>query len=99
VDNVQLTSIRVDQSYSQNSKPPSVTEQIIVTIDARDYSPNPGDQVGKFRDALARQSYFQDILDKTNSFRLTDESAPQQDQSGKNYVSFNLECHFPDKKR
>lgn len=101
VDNVQLTGIRVDQSYnqSQSSKPPSVTEQTIVTLNARDYSANPGDQVGKFRDALARQSYFQDTLDKTNGIRLTDESAPQLDQNGKDFVSFTLECHFPDKKR
>lgn len=99
VDNVQLTGIRVDQSYYQTAKPPSVTEQIVVTLNARDFSPNPGDQVGKFKDALARQSYFQDMLDKTNGIRLTDESAPQEDQSGKGFVSFTLECHFPDKKR
>jgi hypothetical protein len=98
VDNVQLTGIRVDQSYFQTAKPPSVTEQIIVTLNARDFSPN-ADQVGKFKDALARESYFMDMLDKTNGIRLTDESAPQQDQGGKGYVSFTLECHFPDKKR
>jgi hypothetical protein len=97
-DNVQLTGIHVDQSYSQSTKPPSVTEQIVVTLNARDYSPNPGDQVGKFKDALARQSYFQDMLDETNGIRLTDESAPQED-SGKTFVSFTLECHFPNKKR
>ena len=99
VDNVQLTGIRVDQSYYQTARPPSVTEQIVVTLNARDYSPNPGDQVGKFKDTLARQSYFQDMLDKTNGIRLTDESAPQEDQSGKDFVSFTLECHFPDLKR
>jgi hypothetical protein len=99
VDYVQLTGLRVDQSYYQTAKPPSVTEQIVVTLNARDYSPNPGDQVGKFRDALARESYFQDMLDKTNGIRLADESAPQEDQSGKGFVSFTLECHFPEKKR
>jgi hypothetical protein len=99
VDNVQLTGVRVDQSYYQASKPVSITEQIVVTLNARDYSPNPGDQVGKFKDALARESYFQDMLAKTNAIRLTDESAPQDDQNGKGYVSFTVECHFPDKKR
>jgi hypothetical protein len=99
VDYVQLTGLRVDQSFYQSGKPPSVTEQIMVTLSARDYSPNPGDQVAKFSAALARQSYFQNMLDKTNGIRLADESAPQQDANGKGFVSFTLECHFPDKKR
>jgi hypothetical protein len=99
VDYVQLTGLQVDQSYYQTAKPPSVTEQIVVTLNARDYSPNPGDQVGKFKDALAKEAYFQDMLDKTNGIRLADESSPQQDQNGKGFVSFTLECHFPEKKR
>jgi hypothetical protein len=99
VDYVALTGVRVDQAYYQTAKPPSVTEQVVVVLNARDYSPNPGDQVGKFRDALAKESYFQDGLDRTNGIRLTDESAPQEDQSGKGFVSFTLECHFPEKKR
>jgi hypothetical protein len=99
VDYVQLTGLRVDQSYSTTAKPPSATEQIVVTLNARDYSPNPGDQVGKFKDALTKEPYFQDMLGRTNVIRLTDESAPQQDAGGKSFVSFTLECHFPDKKR
>jgi hypothetical protein len=99
VDNVQLTGVRVDQACLVTEKPPGVTERIVVTLNARDSSANPGDQVGKFKDALARESYFQEMLDRTNSIRLTDESPPQQDASAKNYVSFTLECHFPDHKR
>ncbi len=99
VDNVQMMQIKVDQAYVSSEKPPSVTEKIVVTLNARDSSPNPGDQVGRFKDALARQTYFQTMLDKTNSIRLTDESAPQQDAEGRNYVLFTLECHFPDQKR
>ncbi len=99
VDNVQLTGIHVEQSYFRSAKPPSVTEQIIVTLNARDFSANPGDQVGKFKDALAKQTYFEAMLGKTNGILLTDESAPQQDQSGRGYVSFTLECHPPEKKR
>jgi hypothetical protein len=99
VDNVQLTGIKVDQAYVLNSKPASATEKIVVTLNARDSSANPGDQVGKFRDALSKESYFRQMLDKTNGIRLADESAPQQDGSGKSFVSFTLECHFPDHKR
>lgn len=99
VDDVQLTGIRVDQSYFRTAKPPSVTEQIVVTLNGRDSSANPGDQVAKFKDALARQTYFQGMFEKTNDILLTDESAPQEDPSGKGFVTFTLECHFPDKKR
>lgn len=101
VDNVQLTAIKVDQSFvSQRSgKNQSVTEKTVVTLDARDFSSNPGDQVGKFKAALAAQPYFKQMLDPTNSITLTDESSPQQDATGKNFVLFTLECHFPDKKR
>ncbi|HEV2453717.1 MAG TPA: hypothetical protein VGY98_05625 [Verrucomicrobiae bacterium] len=107
VDNVQLVAIKVDQSYDAISgkgpggvqTKPSVTERIVVTLNARDFSSNPGDQVGKFMQAITRQSYFQDMLEKTNGVLLADESSPQQDPSGKTYVSFAVECHFPDHKR
>lgn len=100
VDNVQLMHLTVDQAYiASGGKSPSVTERIVVTLDARDSSPNPGDQVGRYKDAIAKQPYFQEMLDKTNGIQLTQESSPQQDQDGKNYVLFTLECHFPDHKR
>lgn len=99
VDNVQLMHIKVEQDLASASKPPSVTEKIVVTINARDSSPNPGDQVGRFKEALAKQPYFEDMLDRTNGIQLTDESSPQQDQAGRNFVLFTLECHFPDEKR
>lgn len=102
VDNVQLTGIRVDQAYTESGggkQPASTTEKIVVLLNARDSSPNPGDQVGKFSDALARESYFQKMLDKPNGVRLADESSAQQDSYGKNFVTFTLECHFPEIKR
>ena len=108
VDNVALTGIKVDQSYALTAGPKgpggvpgksSVTEKVVVTLNARDSSFNPGDQVGKFMQAVGRQDYFHQMLDKTNGVVLTDESSPQQDPSGKNYVSFTIECHFPDQKR
>lgn len=101
VDNVQLTGIRVDQSYVSVGGPKvktAVTEKILVTLHARDSSSNPGDQVGKFMQAVAKQPYFEEMLSKTNGVLLTDESSPQQDQKG-NYVLFTVECQFPDQKR
>jgi hypothetical protein len=104
VDNVQLMGIKVDQGYPASggkgvTAKSAVTERIIVRLNARDSSSNPGDQVGKFMQAVARQSYFGQMLNKTNGIVLTDESSPQQDPSGRNYVSFTVECHFPDQKR
>jgi hypothetical protein len=102
VDNVQLMHLKVDQQFvpnTQHGKTDSITEKTVVTLDARDSSANPGDQVAKFKAALAAQSYFKDMLDRTNGIRLADESAPQQDNDGKNYVSFQLQCYFPDKIR
>lgn len=101
VDNVQLTAIKVEQSYvSQHSgKTDSVTERTTVTLDGRDSSSNPGDQVGKFKSALAAQAYFRHMLELTNGITLLDESSPQTDTSGKTFVLFTLQCHFPDKKR
>lgn len=107
VDNVQLTGIKVDQSYVSSggtrssggaASKSTVTERTTVILNARDFSPNPGDQVGKFMQALSRQSYFEEMLDKTNGVVLTDESSPQQ-QDGRNFVLFSVECHFPDQKR
>jgi hypothetical protein len=113
VENVQLTHLKVDQAYLytegtsfKNSagqtvpgKPATATERIVVLLDGRDSSANPGDQVGKFKNALAKQPYFQEMLDKTNGIRLATESAPQVGPDGKNFVMFTLECHFPDKTR
>ena len=33
-------------------------------LDARDFSANPGDQVNKFKEAIAKQAYFQAMLDQ-----------------------------------
>ena len=82
VDGVQLTRLKVDQDYlstagtpSQTTKngvitgrPGTITEKIIVWLDARDSSANPGDQVNKFKEAVANQSYFKTMLNKTNGF-------------------------------
>jgi len=80
VDGVRLTRLKVDQDYfpaagtpSQTNKngvilgrPSTVTEKIVVWLDARDSSANPGDQVNKFKEAVASQSYFKATLNKTN---------------------------------
>jgi hypothetical protein len=113
VPGVQLTRLRVDQTYSYAEgtksqtnrfgvvagRPPNVTEKVLVTLDAKDSSANPGDQVNKFNDALAQQSYFQTMLDKTNGVRLASLSPPQTGPDGKPYVLFTVECRYPAQSR
>ena len=109
VDGVRLTRLKVDQDYfpaagtpSQTNKngvilgrPSTVTEKIVVWLDARDSSANPGDQVNKFKEAVADQSYFKATLNKTNGVQLINLSAPQS-VDGKTCVLFTLKCNFPE---
>lgn len=112
VPNVQLTRLRLEQSYivkdgsalQTNSagvvsaRPGSATERIVLTIDAKDFSQNPGDQVNRYKDAVTKQSFFKSNLNQTNGVRLAGTpSALQSSLDGKPFVLFTLECRFSDK--
>ena len=114
VDGVELTRFRIDQSYfltegtaSQTNddrvipgRPSVIRERVVLTIDARDSSANPGDQVDKFKQAIAKQAYFKTVLDSTNGVQLASPpSPPANDANGKPYVSFTLECRYPEQTR
>ena len=113
VDGVQLTRMRVDQSYfkvegSPNQtnnghvfigRPATTTEKIVVSLDARDYSATPGDQVNKFKAAIAAQSYFKAVLDKTNGVQLISISPSQIGSDGKPFTLFTVECNFLEQTR
>jgi hypothetical protein len=108
VEGVTLTRLRVQQSYqpskdntstdgdshTQFKKAATVTEDIVVFLDAQDSSANPGDQVNKFKEAIANQPYFKTMLDPTNGVLLTSMSAPQSAPDGRPFVSFTIECHY-----
>lgn len=110
---VQLMRLRVDQTYLVADAPAapagdrsirsggrgSVTEEIEVFLDARDFSSSPGDQVNKFKAVIAGDPYFQAELDKTNAVRLTNLSPPQIGGDGKPSVMFTLQCSYPDQTR
>ncbi len=110
VPNVQLTRLRMEQNciYTPGSpaktngsvvvpkRPATVVEQNTLTLDARDFSPNPGDQVNPFKDAILQSEFFKNSLNKTNGVRLLNLSAPQPGPNGKSSVQFTLECRFPD---
>lgn len=108
VPSVQLTRLRVEHAYtyleaiapktgepgSPPSRPASCTEKVVLMLDAKDASAIPGDQVPKFKDAVANHHYFQDNLDKTNGVTLYTRSAPDSGPDGKPFVLFTLECRF-----
>jgi hypothetical protein len=113
IDEVQLLRFRADQSYlvtegtkaRTNSpsrvvagKPARSTEKIVVTLDAKDSGNNPGDQVNRFKQAVAENTYFQSVLGKTNEVRLASLSPPQPG-GDKPFVTFTLECRFPERTR
>jgi hypothetical protein len=108
VDDVQLNRLRMDQAYFLTEgtdpqtngdrviqgRPSTVRERVTLHLDARDFSPNPGDQVNKFREVIAKQAYFQAMLDKTNGVQLANPPSSPQTDGGKPYVTFTLDCHF-----
>jgi hypothetical protein len=113
VSGVQLTRIKVDQDYFYTpgskpqtngdritpGRPDTVMERIVVSLDARDSGPSPGDQVNKFKEAVAQQTYFKTALNKTNGVQLTYLSPPQVGTDGKSFVLFTLQCNFPESTR
>ena len=103
IPNVQLTHLKLDQSYvikdgATAGHPGSSTEKITLTLEAKDSSANPGDQVNRYKDLLAHQVYFSSKL-QTNGVKLLMLAAPQIGQNGKPYVAFTLECRYLDKSR
>jgi hypothetical protein len=112
-DGVQLASLKVAQSFLKNAGTPSQTssghvtpghaasstEKIVLTLDARDISASPGDQVNKFKESVATQDYFKTILDKTNGVQLANLSPLQTGADGKAFELFTLECPLPQQTR
>jgi TolA-binding protein len=114
VEDVQLMRFRAEQSYMFTeavkaktnadervtaARPATVTEKIVITLDARDGGANPGDQIDKFQKSLEQSTYFQAALSKTNGVRLINYLPPQAGPDGKPFVLFSLECRYPEKTR
>jgi hypothetical protein len=113
VNGVQLAGMGLIQNYylqpgtdnqSNNGssipgRPATVTERITLRLDGLDYSANPGDQINNFMAVIAKQPYFQQSLAKTNAIELTSPPSAPQDDNGKSYVTFSLQCQFPEKTR
>jgi hypothetical protein len=106
VANVQLTRMHTEQVFTlieapapktgETPKPSSVIEKTVVMLEGRDYL--NGEQVPRFKEAIATQPYFQDHLQQTNKVQLTSLSAPQTD-SGRHYRDFGFQLFFQEKER
>lgn len=108
VDGIQLTRFRLEQSFEKtpevkgkSSKPATSTQKMMLVLDARDSSLNPGgDQVNRFKEAIAQNAYFKASNFSTNAIRLKNLSTPQMDsETGKPFVQFSFECQYPEKVR
>jgi hypothetical protein len=115
VEDVQLLRLRADLSYlcAEGTKtrtndegviikgrPATATESIRLTLEGNDSSPNPGDQLNKFKQVLAAHPYFKQRLATTNGISLKNLSPPQISPStGKPCVVFTLECRYPEVRR
>ena len=114
VDEIQLTKLKIEQQYAVTEevkpktnasrvtpgKPATVTEKIVVTVDARDFSVNPGDeQVNKYKEKLSSHAYFQSVLGKTNEVRLLNINRPTRSPELGDYVDFSLEIRYPEHTR
>jgi hypothetical protein len=114
MDDIQLSSVKVDQNYvfveatksktNDNAvipgKPATSTERILITLEGSDSSASPGDQVTKFKEFLGKHSYFQSALGQTNQISLKSLSAPTiSPDTGRAMVLFSLEARFPAKTR
>lgn len=115
VDNVQVTRLKVTQTYiltdevkpkseDDEEKTPKPTKPATVTekiaLSMSATDTSPnGDASTHFQNVLSAAPYFQKILTKTNGFRLTSLGAPQVDPTGKSFTTFTLEASLPDKTR
>jgi len=68
-------------------------------LSAKDSSANPGDQVNKFQTTIAKQPYFEAMLSKTNAVQLAGSPSALQTDASNPYVTFMLDCYFPDQIR
>lgn len=113
LDDVQLSRLRLDENLTFNEevkagpnrlpKPASVTERIVLTLDAKDSCAKPGDLIPKFQQKIADAPYFEAMLSKTDPqrVRLKDGSYGQEQIGTDNrpFQPFTLECRFPEKTR
>jgi hypothetical protein len=114
MENLQVTRLKGEQAYVLTAetnartngtqvipgRPATTTEKMSLTIDAVDSSVQTGGNVKRFKEAIASVPYFETHLQKTNGVLLTSLSPPINGPLSRNpYVTFTLQCYFPEKVR
>ena len=115
VSNVILTGFRVEQSYKYAeatksrvvgqtripASPATATEKIALALTAKDFGSPTEQNYSKYKEQLAALPYFRAQLPDPNSFRFKGFSQPtvDKDDLSRTFVSFTLECSFPEKVR
>lgn len=108
VPNVALLRVKLDQTITVKDGPAnksgvkgpaSSVEKTLLTIDAKDFSPNPGDQINRYKDTVAATDYFKSVLEPNGVKLAGTPSASQSGPEGKTFVQFTIECRYPEKTR
>ncbi|MBI1842859.1 MAG: hypothetical protein HYR88_18625 [Verrucomicrobia bacterium] len=112
-EGISITRVRGEQVFSQQAeskakspkegvaRPATATERIVITVDARDASTQPGDQVAKLKASLATPLVPKGAPAITNQVALLNISAPQTDKegSGASFVTFTLQSTYAERVR
>jgi len=113
VDDVQVLRLNTEQTYtitegvkpSTNSvgvvsrgRPPTSRERVVLTIDAKDSSKRPGDQIFKLQGAINDYPQFKTNLQKAELMVVSAEQADPQNPA-RRFVTFTLECGYKEKTR
>lgn len=111
VNNIELTQLRGNHVFNITEGTPSITnssgvvrgkpasarERIVLWLEARDYSEVPTDNFRIFQEALTNQPHFRTNLRRAELItRSPVQTAPG---SSRPFVTFTLECEYPDRVR
>lgn len=112
VEDVQITRLKTEQAYVVteavkpttnqtgsivHGRPGSAREKIVLTLDGKDSSKRPGDQVPRLQDAFINYPFFKTNLQKTE---MTHRSPPQGGEAGtRPFVTFSIDCLYPERMR
>jgi hypothetical protein len=114
VQDVQLNVLRGRSTYQVTESTPAVTNstgvitakpasargKVVLSIEARDFSSSPGDHIRLFQDAIGNNSYFKtNLLKAEMTGRSPVQPPPPGQQSSRKFVTFMIECQYPEQVR
>lgn len=107
VDQIEMTRLRVDQSYvvtpafvpprgsELKPKPATALQKVSLTIDAKDL--NYRDQnYTKYKDMISNLPVFKESAYGPVNVALRQVSPPRDNPDGGQFITFSIECQYPD---